>query len=789
MRQAERARPATVRTCPPRIATLLSSLALLVLSAVFAPVPAATAAAVGLAFVPAEAPLPPDAGSVPSPLLSQSACAGPERCVAVGSYVDTAGTQQALIESSAAGAWSATRGSLPTDAGANPQAGLTGISCPAPGSCVAVGSYEDRWGDQRALVETLAAGSWTPAEVLLPPDAGPNPGGQLNAVWCGTPTTCVAVGSYDPNATTVDQVPLIETLSGGTWTPAEAGLPADGHAGYLTGVSCPAGGPCVAVGVYGVEVISDGLVNEDTLPLVSTLSSGTWTPSEGALPADADTTPTGAANVELQAVSCLAAGPCEAAGSYMTNDGSRVALAETLSDGRWSVGDLSLPTDAATESPLSALLSASCTTGLRCVAVGDYLDRGGDQRALVETLSGGSWRPGQVPLPANANSNTSAVLDGAAFSPPGSGLAVGSYQDAAGHPEGVLDMVPAPAPVAAGTPSPPPVAANAPAPPPVTAPSESSPPGASAIARGADGALWFTDRHGNAIGRMSTTGTVTRYNAPSIDEPSGIALGPDGALWFTNQSGGPGGTGSIGRVTPSGVVSNYTGPGISDPSGIALGPDGALWFTNQSGGPGGAGSIGRVAPSGVVSNYTGPGISDPSAITAGPDGALWFVNSGFVSSARSTGPSIGRLAVSGAVTTYATGSDPPTGGIAAGPDGTLWFTSSRSIGRITTAGVLTSYADPNIDGATGITLGPDGAMWFTERSGVTGGTGSIGRITTAGAVTSVTSPAVVAPSGIAAGPDGALWFTNGDDTIGRLSTAGGVTDYPSSGSGGTFPAP
>jgi len=79
---------------------------------------------------------------------------------------------------------------------------------------------------------------------------------------------------------------------------------------------------------------------------------------------------------------------------------------------------------------------------------------------------------------------------------------------------------------------------------------------------------------------------VSNFTDPSISFPEGIVAGPDGALWFTNDHGN-----SIGRITTDGVVSNYPDPSIRLPAWIAAGPDGALWFTN-----GGNESIGRIAP-------------------------------------------------------------------------------------------------------------------------------------------------------------------------------------------------
>ena len=56
--------------------------------------------------------------------------------------------------------------------------------------------------------------------------------------------------------------------------------------------------------------------------------------------------------------------------------------------------------------------------------------------------------------------------------------------------------------------------------------------------------MWFTNNGNNSIGRITTSGVISNYTAPSIDAPDGITAGPDGALWFTNL-----GNNSIGRIT------------------------------------------------------------------------------------------------------------------------------------------------------------------------------------------------------------------------------------------------
>jgi hypothetical protein len=161
-----------------------------------------------------------------------------------------------------------------------------------------------------------------------------------------------------------------------------------------------------------------------------------------------------------------------------------------------------------------------------------------------------------------------------------------------------------------------------------------------------------------AIGRITTTGSVTNYTDASISEPQAIVAGPDGALWFTDRT-----VKGIGRITTAGVVTKFSGSGSY---GLAVGSDGALWFANYQYRQY---SIGRITTSGVVTNY------------AGPDGALWFTSEDNLS--------IGRITTAGVVTKYKQPDLFDPWQITPGPDGAMWFTIDagsgiNEIGRITT---------------------------------------------------------------------------------------------------------
>src|SRR5437868_4044220 len=66
------------------------------------------------------------------------------------------------------------------------------------------------------------------------------------------------------------------------------------------------------------------------------------------------------------------------------------------------------------------------------------------------------------------------------------------------------------------------------------------------IAAGSDGNLWFTEFYDNAIGRITTSGTITLTPTPTANSgPTDITAGPDGNMWFTEA------IGNIGRITTS----------------------------------------------------------------------------------------------------------------------------------------------------------------------------------------------------------------------------------------------
>jgi hypothetical protein len=211
----------------------------------------------GTSWSAVRAPLPAGA-SVPGAVLSAVACPTVTRCVAIGSY---SAASRGFAVSGAGTSWAAARTPQPAGAAASPAVTFRAIACPA-GACVAVGSYLDSAGSRHGLVVTGQGSAFTAARAALPAGAAPaqgSPGAQLASVACPSAAACVAVGSYTDTAGEA-QV-LLLTLGGSTWTAMRAPNPADARTvgsqaqgtlapPALSSVACPGAGQCVAVGSY-----------------------------------------------------------------------------------------------------------------------------------------------------------------------------------------------------------------------------------------------------------------------------------------------------------------------------------------------------------------------------------------------------------------------------------------------------------------------------------------------------------------------------------------------------------
>jgi hypothetical protein len=102
-------------------------------------------------------------------------------------------------------------------------------------------------------------------------------------------------------------------------------------------------------------------------------------------------------------------------------------LIETYSSGAWSAGEGALPANA-NLIPQANLDAVSCPASGSCVAAGSFVDADGNRQALVDTLVDGSWIPGEPPLPPMAAADPDAQLNAISCPTTTSCVAVGSYE-------------------------------------------------------------------------------------------------------------------------------------------------------------------------------------------------------------------------------------------------------------------------------------------------------------------------------------------------------------------------
>jgi hypothetical protein len=352
------------------------------------------------------------------------ACPSAGSCVAVGDDADM-NSLYPLVETLSDGTWTATEPVLPANAGSQPRVNpgyeasveLNQVTCPDVDDCVASGTYMDSSGNPQFLIETLSGGTWSPAEAPAPPDeAPPLFFDTLSPLSCTTVGSCTGVASYTDTSHVGHG--LIETLSGGTWTVSVAPLPSSASAddgAHLTGVTCPASGSCVAVGGYSEANFPSPPPRQG---LIETLSGGVWTATE------APSAP-GDSNVELAEVSCPAVGDCVAAGDDTDTDDVQHPFSEILSGGVWAPTDVAVPRRSV--AGLSDLGSIACPGVGSCVAAGAYEERQHHQQGLLATLSNGTWTTTNTPLPAGQTNGRLASLFGPTCWEVGSCALVGSF--------------------------------------------------------------------------------------------------------------------------------------------------------------------------------------------------------------------------------------------------------------------------------------------------------------------------------------------------------------------------
>ncbi len=310
--------------------------------------------------------------------LTAVSCPATGACVAVGTYYDneTSTRRQGLSVAISAGVPAAPAEiTLPGDAAsgsAYQQVSLDDVSCPANGACVAVGAYYDKSNLKQAMSVAITAG--VPAagvQVTPPAGAASRPNPELDYVSCPASGACVAVGNYYDGASGYWQAMMVQITAGVPAQAVETALPAGYTGNYPKAsawysLSCTASATCVAGGYY-----ED--INGDYHPILMAIVNGTpGAVTEPALPAGASPYSSSAGqDEEIYSVSCMASGPCLAAGFYEVGLNQYQGLTvQVQSDG--SIGaPQETPAPAGSNTPpYNWLQSIGCSASGSCAAIG-----------------------------------------------------------------------------------------------------------------------------------------------------------------------------------------------------------------------------------------------------------------------------------------------------------------------------------------------------------------------------------------------------------------------------------
>jgi hypothetical protein len=309
----------------------------------------------------------PDVANSSANYLYSVSCPAVGTCVAVGTSSSDGGpdSNQTLVETLTDGMWSIT----PSFDPAGDDDVLNGVSCTSATNCVAVGS--SGYADTQTLIESNTGGSWSATAT------GSGATGILSAVSCDSATSCTAVGT------------VYATLSGGTWSVGNYVVP--GQESDLLGISCTTTG-CVAAGEYYSNPST-----EQWSTLIESYAAGTWTVMAS---------PDVGSDTYLYDVSCTDLSDCVAVGfSLNTPVYPQVSssLALDLSNGAWSVDPTPNP-EGTSGNALNRLLSLSCSSPIACQSVGwGYANQAPNSQTLaMASASGAAPAPAPAPTPAPA---------------------------------------------------------------------------------------------------------------------------------------------------------------------------------------------------------------------------------------------------------------------------------------------------------------------------------------------------------------------------------------------------
>ena len=251
---------------------------------------------------------------------------------------------------------------------------ITGVTCPSPTSCLAVGFYNDG-----SVYRTLAL-RWDGAQWAVVPSANTaaDQENRLARLSCVSATDCWAVGLYKVDG--FRERTLIEHWDGGAWSIVASPNTAALENNYLEDVACVATDDCWAVGAARTGGPGTGQ------PLIQRWDGTAWSIAYAPQPT---AEPQYNYNF-VKGITCPTATECWAVGDTFSA-GSAHTLVLHLAGGAWSV--VESPNSSATQN--NRLVAVGCASALACWAVGYYTDDAG----ILHTLTQRYVAPAAAPDP------------------------------------------------------------------------------------------------------------------------------------------------------------------------------------------------------------------------------------------------------------------------------------------------------------------------------------------------------------------------------------------------------
>jgi hypothetical protein len=270
---------------------------------------------------------------------------------------------------------------------------VVSLSCPSAGNCTAGGTYVDSQDQPQAFVASQAHGTWSAEEV--PGTAALNTGGNagITALSCPSAGNCLAGGYYtaDPLRYPWTRAFLIVEQDGIWGRPQPVpGLPA---ATKVTAVSCASAGNCGVGGYYYRQ--GTGSRPSGGWPFVAGETNGTW--SNAQLVPGLAALGTGAQGTGVEAISCASAGNCTAGGTYTNKTGGYSTFSVSETAGVWRAAQNIRGTAGDSEDGFHEVRAISCASAGNCGLAGSISTRGVlKSQAFMATQTGGTWGKAQT---------------------------------------------------------------------------------------------------------------------------------------------------------------------------------------------------------------------------------------------------------------------------------------------------------------------------------------------------------------------------------------------------------